>query len=55
MVEDERIEAKKAVLDAFPNLRSMYNENDDNIAVYYFTNATATFSSFTGDEKSVTF
>ena len=55
MVEDERIEAKKAVLDAFPNLRSMYNENDDNIAVYYFTNATATLSSFAGDEKTLNF
>ena len=55
IVEDERIEAKKAVLDAFPNLRSMYNENDDNIAVYYFTNATATLSSFAGDEKTLNF
>lgn len=55
MVEDERIEAKKAVLDAHPHLRSMYNENDDNIAVYYFTSATATFSSFSGDERTVNF
>ena len=55
MVEDERVEAKKAVLDAHSNLRSMYNENDDNIAVYYFTNATATFSSFSGDERTLNF
>ena len=55
MVEDERVEAKKAVLDAHPHLRSMYNENDDNIAVYYFTDATATISSFSGDEKTLNF
>jgi uncharacterized pyridoxamine 5'-phosphate oxidase family protein len=55
MVEDERVEAKKAVLDAHPNLRSMYNENDDNIAVYYFTEATATISSFSGDVKTLNF
>ena len=55
LVEDERVEAKKSMLDANPNLRSMYNENDDNIAVYYFTNATATFSSFAGDGDVVKF
>lgn len=55
LVEDERVEAKKAVLDAYPHLRSSYNENDDNIAVYYFTNATATFSSFSAQDETVTF
>lgn len=55
LVEDERVEAKKSMLDANPNLRSSYNENDDNIAVYYFTNATATFSSFAGDGDVVKF
>lgn len=55
LVEDERVEAKKSMLDANPNLRSSYNENDDNIAVYYFTDATATFSSFAGDGDVVKF
>ena len=55
LVEDERVEAKKSMLDANPNLRSSYNENDDNIAVYYLTNATATFSSFAGDGDVVKF
>lgn len=55
LVEDERIVAKKAVLDAYPNLRSSYNENDDNIAVYYLTDATATFSSFSAQDETVTF
>ena len=34
LVEDERIEAKKAMLDAYPELRSMYDENDEKIACY---------------------
>ena len=52
---DMKLTMKKAVLDAHPNLRSMYNENDDNIAVYYFTDATATISSFSGDQKTLNF
>ena len=55
LVEDERVEAKKAMLDANPNLRSMYSETDDNIAVYYLTDAMATFSSFAGDGDVVKF
>ena len=30
MKADERVEAKKAMLDAYPNLRGMYDENDGN-------------------------
>lgn len=44
LVEDDRVEAKKAMLDAYPNLRGMYNENDENTQVLYFRNATAVFS-----------
>ena len=29
LVEDDRFEAKKAMLDAYPNLRGMYDENDE--------------------------
>ena len=47
LVLDDRIEAKKDMLDKNPNLRGMYNENDDNTAVLYFENATAIISSFT--------
>ena len=46
LVEDDRVEAKKAMLDAYPNLRGMYNENDGNTQVFYMQNATATFASF---------
>lgn len=47
LVEDERVEARKAMLDAYPSLRRMYNENDGNTQVLYFTHAEAVFSSFT--------
>lgn len=55
LVEDDRVEARKAMLDAYPNLRTMYNENDGNTQVLYFKNATATFSSFTADPEVVEF
>ncbi len=46
-VADERVEAKKHMLDEYVNLRSMYDENDDNTVVFRLTEATATISSFT--------
>ena len=46
LVEDDRLEAKKSMLDAYPNLRGMYDENDGNTQVLYLKNAVATFSSF---------
>ena len=55
LVEDDRIEAKKAMLDAYPELRGMYNENDGNTQVLYFKNATATFSSFTAPSETEMF
>ena len=55
LVEDDRVEAKKAMLDAYPNLRRMYDENDGNTQVFYFRNAVATFASFTAPAETVTF
>ena len=54
-VEDDRVEAKKAMLDAYPHLRAMYDENDGNTQVFFVKNATATFSSFTEAPQTVTF
>ena len=48
LIEDDRFEARKSMLDAYPNLRHMYNENDGNTQVLYMQNATATISSFGG-------
>ena len=55
LVNDDSIEAKKSMLDAYENLRGMYNENDDNTQVLYLQNAIATFSSFTAPEEVITF
>ena len=55
LVEDPRVEVKKAMLDAYPTLRAMYNENDGNTAVYYLKDAKATISSFTAAPVEITF
>ena len=55
LVEDDRVEARKSMLDAYPNLRGMYDENDGNTQVLYLRNATATFSSFTAPPEIVRF
>ena len=47
LVRDDRVEAKKDMLDKNPNLRGMYNENDDNTEVLYFEKAKAVIYSFT--------
>ena len=54
-VEDDRIEAKQAMLDAFPQLQQMYTADDDNTQVLYLKDATATFASFGGEPKVVKF
>ena len=55
LVEDDRVEARKSMLDAYPQLRAMYDENDGNTQVLYFTNASATFSSFSAPQETITF
>lgn len=55
LVEDDRVEARKSMLDAYPSLRKMYDENDGNTQVFYFKNATATFSSFTSAPETIEF
>ena len=55
LVEDDRVEARKSMLDSYPQLRAMYNENDGNTQVLYFKDATATFSSFSAPQETITF
>ena len=55
LIDDDRFEAKKAMLDAYPNLRGSYSEDDGNTQVLYFKNATATMSSFVGEPEVITF
>ena len=55
LIEDDRIEAKKSMLDAYPSLRGRYDENDGNTQVLYMQNAVATFSSFTAEPETYKF
>ena len=55
LVEDDRVEAKKSMLDAYPSLRKMYDEQDGNTQVFYFRNGVATFASFGGAPETVKF
>ena len=52
---DDRVIAKKSMLDSYPNLRGMYDENDDNTEVLYFEKGIATISSFTEEPKTIEF
>ena len=55
LIRDDRVEAKKYMLDQNPELRRMYNENDDNTEVLYFEKGTAIISSFTDSPKTIEF
>lgn len=55
LVRDDRIEAKKYMLDQNPSLRNMYDENDNNTEVLYFKNGIAIISSFTEEPKEIRF
>ena len=55
VVEDDRIEPKRKMLDSYPQLKSMYSAEDKNTQVLYLKNATATFASFGGEPKVVKF
>ncbi len=53
LILDDRREARKHMLDEYPSLRGMYNEDDGNTAVYYLKDATATISSFTAPPEVI--
>ena len=55
LVNDDRVEVKKVMLDEYSNLRGIYDEHDDNTQVLYFKNGVATFSSFTAPAEVVEF
>jgi uncharacterized pyridoxamine 5'-phosphate oxidase family protein len=54
-VEDDRVEAKQSLLDAYPNLKSRYSATDDNCQVLYLKDAVATIASFTNPPKVIKF
>jgi len=55
LVDDNRREAKAAMLDAHPGLKKMYSADDNNTQVLYFKDATAVFYSFGGKPVTVKF
>ena len=55
VVNDDRVEVKRVVLDMYPELKGRYTAEDDNTQTLYLKNAVATFSTFTGVIKTVEF
>ena len=55
LVRDDRVEAKRHMLDSYPQLKAMYSAEDDNTEVLYLKDASATFSSFTEAPRTVKF
>ena len=55
LVEDPRVEAQQAMLDAYPSLQKMYAAGDGNTVVYAIEDGGATFSSFTAAPRTVQF
>ena len=53
LISDNRVEAKRHMLDNYPELRGMYNEEDDNTIVLYFESFKAVISSFTEPPKVI--
>ena len=53
LVNDDSREAKKHMLDNYPNLRGMYNEDDNNTQVLYFEDGVATIYSFISQPKII--
>ncbi|NLI92393.1 MAG: NimC/NimA family protein [Peptococcaceae bacterium] len=54
-VEDDRLEPKQHMLDAYPMLKGRYAAGDGNTQVFYLKDATATFYSFTDAPEVIKF
>ena len=55
LINDDSRDVKVAMIEKYPNLKAMYNPDDDNTQVLYFKDATATFSSFTAAPEEFNF
>ncbi|MDO4492517.1 MAG: pyridoxamine 5'-phosphate oxidase family protein [Clostridia bacterium] len=53
--ELDSVAARKAMLDKYPHLRGMYDENDGNCEVFALRDCTAAFTSFTEAPHTVSF
>ena len=56
-INDDSVEAKQSLLEAYPQLKGRYSADDDNMQILYLKDATATFNSFgdRGDPKVIKF
>lgn len=52
-VEDDRYEARKHMLDAYPSLQDMYRPDDGNTQVFCLEDGVGVFSSFTEEPRIV--
>jgi len=55
VVEDDRVEPKRHMLDNYPQLKKLYSAEDPNTEVLYLKDATATISSFTTPPRVIHF
>lgn len=54
-IEDDNVEARKHMLDAYPELQKLYSAYDGNTEVFYLKDAIATISSFTEAPVTIKF
>lgn len=54
-IEDDRVEARRHMLEAYPSLKDRYAEDDGNTQVFYLKDATATIYSISGTPRAITF
>jgi uncharacterized pyridoxamine 5'-phosphate oxidase family protein len=55
-IEDDRLEAREAIMEQFPQLKDIgYSVDDGNMVVFYLKNAKATFSAFGAEARVVEF
>ncbi len=55
VAEDDRVEARQHMLEAYPALKGMYKVDDGNMQVLYLNNATATIYTMGGEPKVISF
>ena len=55
LIEDDRVEARISMLDAYLSLKKMYAADDGNTQVFYFQNAEAVITSFSQEPEVIHF
>ena len=52
LIEDDRLEARQAMIDAYPGLSNRYKPNDGNMVVFYLKNGKAVLQAFGGQKTT---